>query len=241
METLTQIAIWNRALGFLGARSIAAEDENTPEALQCRLYWDSARRQALRDYPWAFAQRRAWLARVALPSGFEQEYRFAYALPEACLKAHEVRHEGLLPRPFCLARDPAGDATILLTSASRALLLYTEDVRHCHQFDDLFAHMLARKLACLLAAPLLKSNSQKIAELEQLYSASLPQARQSDASERRPLPADGPKPALHCMAAFPVRPFSGSSHDHALQSRPCPVRRQRYGHGFSFFLQSLGD
>ena len=152
METLTQIAIWNRALGFLGARSIAAEDENTPEALQCRLYWDSARRQALRDYPWAFAQRRAWLARVALPSGFEQEYRFAYALPEACLKAHEVRHEGLLPRPFCLARDPAGDAAILLTSASRALLLYTEDVRHCHQFDDLFAHMLARKLACLLAA-----------------------------------------------------------------------------------------
>lgn len=110
METLTQIAIWNRALGFLGARSIAAEDENTPEALQCRLYWDSARRQALRDYPWAFAQRRAWLARVALPTGFEQEYRFAYALPEACLKAHEVRHEGLLPLPFCLARDPAGDA-----------------------------------------------------------------------------------------------------------------------------------
>ena len=50
MDTLTQIAIWNRALGFLGARSIAAEDENTPEALQCRLYWDSARRQALRDY-----------------------------------------------------------------------------------------------------------------------------------------------------------------------------------------------
>ena len=46
----------------------------------------------------------------------------------------------------------------------------------------------AGRLACLLAAPLLKSNRQKIAELEQLYSASLPQARQSDASERRPLP-----------------------------------------------------
>ena len=251
MDTLTQIAIWNRALGFLGARSIAAEDENTPEALQCRLYWDSARRQALRDYPWAFAQRRAWLARVALPAGFEQEYRFAYALPGACLKAHEVRHEGLLPRPFCLARDPAGDATILLTSASRALLLYTEDVRHCHQFDDLFAHMLARKLACLLAAPLLKSNSQKIVELEQLYSASLPQARQSDASEAVPCPCptagcrpvSSPLPVriLHLAAVFRVRPFSGSSHDHALQSRPCPVRRQRHGHGLSFFLQGLGD
>ena len=61
-------------------------------------------------------------------------------------------------------------------------------VQLVEQFDDLFAPMLARKLACLLAAPLLKSNRQKIAELEQLYSASLPQARQSDASERRPLP-----------------------------------------------------
>ena len=29
MNTLTQIAIWNRALGFLGGRTIAAEDENT--------------------------------------------------------------------------------------------------------------------------------------------------------------------------------------------------------------------
>ena len=50
------------------------------------------------------------------------------------------------------------------------------------------AREAAGRLACLLAAPLLKSDRQKIAELEQLYSASLPQARQSDASERRPLP-----------------------------------------------------
>ena len=50
------------------------------------------------------------------------------------------------------------------------------------------AREAAGRLACLLAAPLLKSNSQKIAELEQLYSARLPPARQSDASERRPLP-----------------------------------------------------
>ena len=119
---------------------------------------------------------------LGLRAGIPLCLRPARGLPQSAW------HEGLLPLPFCLARDPAGDAAILLTSASRALLLYTEDVRHCHQFDDLFAHMLARKLACLLAAPLLKSNSQKIAELEQLYSASLPQARQSDASERRPLP-----------------------------------------------------
>ena len=75
--TLNQINIWNRALGFLGARGVAAEQENTPEALQCRLYWDTARRQVLRDFPWNFAQRRVWLAPQALPEGFAPEFRYA--------------------------------------------------------------------------------------------------------------------------------------------------------------------
>lgn len=186
--TISQISIWNRALGFLGTRNVASERENTPEALQCRLYWDSARRQVLRDFPWGFAQRRVWLARLPLPAGFEREFRFAYALPDDCLKVHEVRHEGIAPRPFSLARnttDAAGSGVFLVTDAARALLLYTGDVRNSRLFDDLFAHMLSRKLAALVAVPLLKNNSQKVGELEKLYAESLPQARQATASERR--------------------------------------------------------
>ena len=178
--TISQISIWNRALGFLGTRSVASERENTPEALQCRLYWDSARRQVLRDFPWNFAQCRAWLARLPLPEGFEREFRFAYALPDDCLKVHEVRHEGIAPRPFSLAQntaDAAGSASFLATDAARALLLYTGDVRNSRLFDDLFAHMLARKLAALIAVPLLKNNSQKVSELEKLYAESLPARR----------------------------------------------------------------
>ena len=190
--TISQISVWNRALGFLGTRSVASEQENTPEALQCRLYWDSARRQVLRDFPWSFAQRRAWLALQALPQGYGPEYRFAYALPENCLKVHAVRHEGISDRPFCLALNTAGDGSLLLTNASRALLLYTEDVRNSRLFDDLFAHMLARKLAALIAAPLLKGSSQKAAELEQLYAASLPPARSAAASERSDRPVEDP-------------------------------------------------
>lgn len=183
--TISQISIWNRALGFLGTRTVASERENTPEVLQCRLYWDSARRQTLRDFPWNFAQRRSWLARLPLPEGFEREFRFAYALPDNCLRVHEVRHEGIAPRPFSLAQDTDGTASLLVTDAARALLLYTEDVQNSRLFDDLFAHMLARKLAALIAVPLLKNNSQKVGELEKLYAESLPQARQAAASERR--------------------------------------------------------
>ena len=180
--TITQISIWNHALGFLGARTVASERENTPEAIQCRLYWDSARRQVLRDFPWSFAQRRAWLGRQALPAGYEAEFRFAYALPRDLLKAHEVRHEGIAPRPFALAQGADG-GPCLLTDASRALLLYTGDVRQCALFDDLFAHTLARRLASLVAVPLLKNNSQKVAELEKLYAESLPRAREAAAGE----------------------------------------------------------
>lgn len=183
MDTLSQMGIWNRALGFLGTRSVASERENTPEAIQCRLYWDNARRQVLRDFPWPFAQRRGWLARLPLPDGYELEYRYAYALPENCLKAHEVRHEGRHKRPFALARHAESERTMLLTDAARALLLYTEDVSNCQLFDDLFAHMLSRKLAALVAVSLLKNNTSKINELEQLYAASLPQARQAAMSE----------------------------------------------------------
>ena len=190
VQTIHQISIWNRALGFLGTRSVASEQEKTPEAAQCALYWDNARRQVLRDFPWPFAQRRAWLARLALPDGYEQEWRFAYALPENCLKAHEVRHEGLHRRPFALARHADSEDMMLLTDAARALLLYTEDVVNCRLYDDLFAHMLARKLAALIAVPLLKNNHSKVSELEQLYAASLPQARQAAVSEalERPRP-----------------------------------------------------
>lgn len=184
----SHISIWNRALGYLGTRSVASETENTPEALHCRLYWDAARREALRDYPWPFAQCRAWLARISLPGGYAHEYRFAYALPEACLKAHEVRHEGISPRPFCLVQNSEQDGLCLVTDASRALLLYTADVRNSRLFDDAFAGMLARKLAALVAVPLLRNNSQKVAELERRYAEALPAARQAAASERREAP-----------------------------------------------------
>ena len=88
--------------------------------------------------------------------------------------------------------EVAGDGSLLLTDAARALALYTEDVRNSRLFDDLFAHMLARKLAALIAAPLLKGSSQKAAELEQLYADSLPPARSAAASERSDRPAEDP-------------------------------------------------
>lgn len=166
------------ALGWVGTRTVASESENTQEAIQCGLYWDSSRRMALRDFPWNFAQRRAWLASVDVPSGYEREYRYAYKLPEDCLKALEVKEGGERKVRFVVAAD-----RMLLTDAQDALLCYTADVEQVDDFDDMFAQAMSRKLAAMIVVPLLKNNAQKVQELEQLYRAAIPLAMEADAGE----------------------------------------------------------
>ena len=48
--------------------------------------------------------------------------------------------------------------------------------------------MLARKLAAMIAVALLKNNTGKVNELAQLYSSTLPDSRQANASEREERP-----------------------------------------------------
>lgn len=180
---MSKIMIWNMALGSLGTRTVASEDENTPEAIQCKLFWDTARRQALRDYPWNFAQRRAWLAGVPVPGGWELEYAHAYALPEDCLKALQVLRAGRTEQRFVLAHDTTLGRTVLLSNAAKALLRYTADVAQVEAFDELFKAVMGRKLATLLCVPLLKNNSGKLKEVEQLYATALTMAVNANASE----------------------------------------------------------
>lgn len=191
----TTLSLWNRALGFIGTRTVASENENTQEAVQCRLYWDSARRGALRDAAWPFAQRRKWLAQVAPPEGFEHSH--AFALPHDCLKVHGIENVGAgSARPFLgsartipyiLAYDATAQRQVVLCDAPAALLAYSADVTQVALFDDLFAHALTRKLAALIAVPLLKNNSQKMQELETLYRQSLADARLAAVSESPPI------------------------------------------------------
>ncbi len=194
-----KMTIWNMALGFIGTRTVASEDERTLEAVQCKLYWDSARRGALRDFPWNFAQRRAWLALVPMPKGYEEQYAHAYALPQDMLHALRILPDGKEGASFgqstqgeaeeggrfILVYDSERKQQVLLCHTARALLAYTADVEDVSLFDDLFIHMLARKLAAYVAVSLLKNNAAKVKELEELYRMAVPSAVQADAGEGR--------------------------------------------------------
>ena len=188
-----KITIWNMALGFIGTRTIASEDENTLEAIQCKLYWDNARRGALRDYPWNFAQRRVYLAEVPMLAGYEEQYRYAYALPNDILKAHKIfpqgqDYEAMGDRErgrFIIAHNGESKTGILLCNAEKASLSYTADIEDASLFDDSFVYLLTRKLSAIIAVSLLKNNPQKVQELEQIYRMAIPSAVQANAGEGR--------------------------------------------------------
>ncbi len=185
---ISKLGIWNMALGFIGTRTIASESEKTLEAVQCGIYWDSARRGALRDYPWGFAQRRAWLANVKLPNEYAHQYAYAYAVPDDMLHALRIYPSGRDLNDvdcgrFIIVYNAESKQPIILTNTEQALLSYTADIEDSSIFDDLFAYMLARKLAALIAVALLKNNTAKVQELEQLYRAAIPNAIQASARE----------------------------------------------------------
>lgn len=188
---VSKIQIWNMALGFVGTRTVASESENCEEARQCALYWDAARRQAMRDFPFPWAQRRIALAQKTLPAVWEGEWRYAYAYPDGCLKLHGISGARAHGRhaPFRLVNDAAG-TTLLLTDRPEAYADYTVDADSPAIWDDLFIALLSRKLAALIALPLLKNNSGKVQELEQLYRAAIPAALEGGASEGKGKPQE---------------------------------------------------
>lgn len=185
-STAGKIDIYNMALGFIGTRTVASPDENTPEAIQCSLYWDRARRTALRDYPYRFALQRIKLPLLAdAPEVYDEQWKCVYSQPDKCLKVHSVYagRDYAHKARFQVERCSLGN--VILTDVEQAVALCTIDEEDLSLWDELFVLVMARKLASLVAIPLLKNNSSKLQELENMYQAAVPRAEGHDASEGR--------------------------------------------------------
>lgn len=75
------------------------------------------------------------------------------------------------------------DITTILCNVKNAQAEITQDIIEVSLWDDMFVASMARKLACLIAVPILKNNSQKVNEVEQLYAMQLQNIRSQSASE----------------------------------------------------------
>ena len=178
-----RLEIYNMALGFCGCRTVGSPNEHTPEAIQCELFWDRARRSALRDFPYRFSVRRMRLPEKEMPHVYEDEWLHAYGLPDGVLKVvrvHDGRRRGLSKVPYAIQRGDEGE--LLLTDVEQAMIDAVVDVEDVTQWDESFVSAMARKLACLICVPLNKGDG-KLNGLTQLYQAAIPVAEGADASE----------------------------------------------------------
>lgn len=181
-STSNRLEIYNMALGFIGSRTVGSPNERTPEAIQCELFWDRARRSALRDYPYRFAVRRMRLPEMELPEVYAGEWCHAYGVPDTVLRVlrvHQGRERGSR-RPFSLEQIDAGP--IILCNIEQAMATCIVDVEDISRWDDAFIQCIARKLAYMIAVPLLKDHS-KVQALAQQYQACIPQGEGVDGAE----------------------------------------------------------
>ena len=140
----------------------------------------------LAGLPLQLRLRRVRLAAKALPEAYAGEWRGCYGLPDSCLKLVGIydgtRGDFAVP-PYQIRNE--GQEVIVLTDTDQAWADCTVDVQEIRLWSELFVMSMARKLACLIAIPLLKNNPQKLQELEQLYQLALPRSDGHDASEGR--------------------------------------------------------
>lgn len=149
----SQVSISRLALSHIGAGTISSLTEQTPQAVQCSLHFDEARKAALRSSKWGFATRYENLALLSETYG---KWQYAYAYPTDCLEARHIVQpvEGGRPIKFEVAVNRDLDQKIILTNQDQAQLEYTADVTNPVLFDPMFVEAFAYRLAASLAMPL---------------------------------------------------------------------------------------
>lgn len=182
-STSGRLEIYNQALGLVGTRTVGSPNEHTPEAIQCELFWDRARRSALRDFPYRFAVKRFKLPEKELPEVYAQEWTHCYGIPDQVLKVvrvHDGGRRGVSKTPYAIQRGDEGE--MLLCDVEHAMIDAVVDVEDISTWDDAFVAAMARKLAVLICVPLCKGDG-KLNGLVQMYQAAIPVAEGADASE----------------------------------------------------------
>ncbi len=140
---MTALEIGQMALARIGAQTISAFDENSPQAIQVNLQYDPTRRALLRSHVWRFAAARETLTVSGTTPEFQWD--FQYPLPDDFL-----RITGL----FNTDSSYELEGELLLTDDSTVELFFVKDVEDPDLFDDLFIEVFSLALAIKIAMPL---------------------------------------------------------------------------------------
>ena|ERR1700761_1366576 len=154
------ITVCNLALGELRAPPIIDIAEDSLEARECARYYPQCLRIMLERHDWAFANRRATLAELAMNDRV-REWAHAYARPVTCATALRLvtAHGG--------AADFIVENRTLYAQLDNAVLEYAANDVTDSEMTGLFIDALAYALAARLAVPIRDSREIKGQLLQQ--------------------------------------------------------------------------
>lgn len=186
------VGICNLAISNIGS-SVEINDltENTADARACNRYYETARDEVLRAFPWPFSLRVATLALVA--EAPTSEWSFSYAYPSDALRFLRILGTTRNPNrsqrvPYTIGGDGVG-RTLVYTDQSGAQAQYIQRVTDPTFWPADFVTCLGLLLSVYLAPRLTSGDPYKLrSQNQQLYEAKLGAAEASAANEDQPDP-----------------------------------------------------
>lgn len=167
----SEVEICNMALSHIGVGEEIQDlaTESSEEARACRRFYEPARDELLRSFPWPFATKWADLGLVAsAPTESGEEWGFKYRYPSDCLKlrrivtgARQDTQESVIP--FKVARDASG--LLIYTDQEDAEVEYTFREEDPGRFPYDFALALSYRLGAYLAPRLSKADPLRLGQL----------------------------------------------------------------------------
>ena len=186
------VKICNQALNHIGEskKIIDLDSDKSQEAKACREFYDDARQETLRDFPWPFAMATEPLTLISDNSGEvcpAGEYAYSYDYPNDCIRLRKVIPPTASPEarsdPYQEASNPHG-RSLIMTNVVTAVGVYTKDIQNTVAFRSDFRRALAYKIAQFISAPLARGNKQKMSEkMMQLYDLQISKAEAAAANE----------------------------------------------------------
>lgn len=186
----SEVSICNLALSHLGDVATVSSiepPEGSAQSEHCAIFYPQARDTLLEMHAWSFATRRVQAAQLVASTW---SYRYAYAVPQNCLKVLSVLpfHALAGAESDDFEVESAEDGTrIVLTDLEGATVRFIQRVTDPSKFSPLFVDALAWLLASHLAGPIIKGDTGAAAAMRcfQTFRTQFASAAASDANQRQ--------------------------------------------------------
>lgn len=171
---MDRVTICNHALAKVGEQRITSLDDDTKNAILCKLHYQQTLDEVIRNHRWNCCTKRTELAADVEAPAFDFQYQ--YTLPIDCIRV--IRLED--PRETFVV-----EGRKLLTDTSPCKIQYLFRVEDENLFDPLFIKVLTLEIAIKLAYNLTETRTMVEGLYEEAKMAWV-EARSMDAHEGTP-------------------------------------------------------